>query len=131
MSNGTTEHDLATRLTTSPPVLEANQGDVHLIHALNGMGDDKIPTALHAHGMMFNGTNQWDGATGVTQCGIPNGETLDYYIDTSLNHGTYWVHGHYDGQYVDGLRTREYSGTRAPLTPQSPSSIPRRTAPTT
>lgn len=98
------------------------------------MGDDKIPTALHAHGMMFNGTNQWDGATGVTQCGIPAGETLDYHIDTSLNHGTYWVHGHFDGQYVDGLRTREYSRRQARaqflLTPQSPSFTPRRTVPT-
>ncbi|BEI84084.1 hypothetical protein CcaverHIS002_0406880 [Cutaneotrichosporon cavernicola] len=91
--------------TWPPPVLEATQGDVHLIHAYNGMGDDNIPTALHAHGMFFNNTNYWDGATGVTQCGIPNGKTLDYHIDTSLHHGTYWVHGHYDGQYVDGLRT--------------------------
>lgn len=55
--------------------------------------------------MFFNGTTYYDGATGVTQCGIPSGETLDYYIDTSLNKGTYWIHGHYNGQYVDGLRS--------------------------
>lgn len=86
-------------------MLVATQGDTHILHAYNGLGDDKIPTALHAHGMFFNGTNYYDGATGVTQCGIPSGQTLDYHIDTSLNHGTYWIHGHYNGQYVDGLRS--------------------------
>lgn len=55
--------------------------------------------------MFFNGTNYYDGATGVTQCGIPSGQTLDYEIDTSLNHGTFWIHGHFNGQYVDGLRS--------------------------
>jgi iron transport multicopper oxidase len=68
-----------------PPILFGTQGDIHRIHATNGLGDDKIPTALHAHGMFFNGTNYFDGATGVTQCGIPNGKTFDYDIDTSLN----------------------------------------------
>jgi iron transport multicopper oxidase len=34
--------------------------------------------------MMFNGTNYYDGAVGITQCSIPNGKTMDYYIDTSL-----------------------------------------------
>lgn len=36
---------------------------------------------------------------------IPPGETLTYNIPTDLQSGTYWIHGHYDGQYVDGLRT--------------------------
>ncbi len=92
-------------LTISPPILEATQGDTHLIHAYNGLGDH--PTALHSHGMFFNGTNYFDGAMGVTQCGIPPGETLDYHIDTSLNQGTFWIHGHHNGQYVDGLRSRK------------------------
>lgn len=87
------------------PVLVADKGDKHIIHATNSLGDDNIPTALHAHGMFFNNSAYWDGATGVTQCGIPNGQTLDYEIDLSRNQGTYWVHGHYNGQYVDGLRT--------------------------
>jgi iron transport multicopper oxidase len=68
-----------------PPILYSTQGDVHLIHATNGLGNDDIPTALHAHGMFFNGTGYFDGAVGITQCGIPNGHTFDYEIDTSLN----------------------------------------------
>ncbi|WOO80563.1 Iron multicopper oxidase fer1 [Vanrija pseudolonga] len=87
-----------------PPPLWSNHGDKIIVHATNGLGVDSIPTALHAHGMIFNGTNYYDGAVGITQCGIPNGYTLDYEIDTVHNQGTYWIHGHYSGQYVDGLR---------------------------
>lgn len=36
---------------------------------------------------------------------IPPGATLDYNIPTDLQSGTYWIHSHYMGQYVDGLRT--------------------------
>ncbi|KAL7418969.1 ferroxidase fet3 [Cryptotrichosporon argae] len=88
-----------------PPPVVSHQGDTILMHVYNGLGDATIPTALHAHGMMFNGTSYYDGATGVTQCGIPAGETMDYYIDTTHNAGTFWLHGHYNGQYVDGLRS--------------------------
>lgn len=35
--------------------------------------------------MYFNGSNYFDGAVGVTQCGIPSGATFDYEVDTSLN----------------------------------------------
>lgn len=35
------------------------------------------------------------------------GEMLDYVIDTNLQAGTFWMHGHYLGQYVDGLRSRK------------------------
>lgn len=30
---------------------------------------------------------------------------MTYNIPTDLQSGTYWIHSHYDGQYVDGLRT--------------------------
>ncbi|CAD6564626.1 MAG: ferroxidase fet3 [Tremellales sp. Tagirdzhanova-0007] len=90
--------------TWPPPPITATQGDVILIHALNGLNDETIGTSLHAHGMFFNGTNYFDGAVGITQCSIPMNNTLSYTIDTSLQTGTYWIHGHYLGQYVDGLR---------------------------
>lgn len=41
----------------------------------------------------------------VARSPIPPGQTLTYHIPTDLQSGTYWIHGHYDGQYVDGLRT--------------------------
>lgn len=77
-----------TDIITSPPPLWSHHGDKIIVHATNGLGVDSIPTALHAHGMIFNGTNYYDGAVGITQCGIPNGHTLDYEIDTVHNVST-------------------------------------------
>ena len=61
-------------------------------------------TALHCHGFFQNGTGFYDGAAGVTECGIPAGSQFTYNISLAQT-GTYWIHGHRDGQYVDGLRT--------------------------
>lgn len=89
-------------------MLTATQGDVLIIHATNGLGDDSVGTSLHTHGMFFNGSNWADGAVGTTQCPIPNGYTMDYLIDTSRQTGTYWIHGHHEGQNTDGLRARKF-----------------------
>ena len=103
-----------TKWYLSIPPVHSHQGDEILIHAYNGLGNPELGTSLHAHGMFFNGTSWYDGAVGVTQCSIPPGETMDYHIDTSLQTGTYWIHAHYTGQYVDGLRTRSF-GSLTPL----------------
>jgi len=71
-------------LMNRPPAISCTQGDIIKIHAYNGLGDREIGTALHAHGMFFNGTNYYDGAVGVTQCSIPSEHGMDYIIDTSL-----------------------------------------------
>ena len=73
-----------TMLTVRPPSINSTTGDIIRIHATNGLGVDRLGTAIHAHGMMFNNTNWYDGAVGVTQCPIPPGETLTYDIDTSI-----------------------------------------------
>ncbi|WVQ76952.1 hypothetical protein IAR50_006631 [Cryptococcus sp. DSM 104548] len=88
--------------TWPPPPLTVTSGDIIKLHLTNGLGD--VGTALHTHGLMFNGSNWFDGATGVNQCPIPPGSTLDYTIDTGTQTGTYWIHGHHDGQNTDGLR---------------------------
>jgi FtsP/CotA-like multicopper oxidase with cupredoxin domain len=67
-----------------PPPIEAVQGDQIVIHAYNGLGDKTVGTALHSHGMFFNGTSYYDGAVGITQCSIPSETGMDYIIDTSL-----------------------------------------------
>lgn len=109
MEHGRTS-DLSSRTTIrltfhSPPVLTATQGDVIIVHATNSLDDDAVGTSLHSHGMFFNHSNWYDGAVGVNQCPIPNGQTLDYTIDTTVQVGTYWIHGHLDGQNTDGLRS--------------------------
>ncbi|KZT62420.1 multicopper oxidase [Calocera cornea HHB12733] len=86
------------------PLVQITQGDTLRIHATNGLPD--VGTGLHTHGMYFNTTSYYDGATWVTQCPIPPGQSITYEIETDIQPpGSYWIHGHYAGQYVDGLRT--------------------------
>ncbi|WAR53656.1 hypothetical protein PtB15_3B164 [Puccinia triticina] len=89
--------------TWPPPPITVTSGDVIRMHAFNGLPDK--PTTLHFHGMFFNGTSFYDGAMGVTQCGIPPGSEFVYLVNTTTQVGTYWVHAHSLGQYVDGLRS--------------------------
>ncbi|WVQ83313.1 hypothetical protein IAT38_005452 [Cryptococcus sp. DSM 104549] len=107
--------------TWPPPPIVATTGDTVIIHAYNGLGDDTSGTALHAHGMYQNGSEVttyklesgeyatggavMDGAVGVTSCSIPPKHSLPYVLETKDQVGTYWIHGHYLGQYVDGLRS--------------------------
>lgn len=44
-----------------------------------------------------------DGPSMVTQCPIPPGASFTYNIPITQT-GTYWIHGHHKGHYVDGLR---------------------------
>ncbi|CDH49287.1 fet3 protein [Lichtheimia corymbifera JMRC:FSU:9682] len=87
--------------TWPPPVLEVNENDTLVIHTHNGLDE---PTALHAHGMFQNGTGWMDGPSMVTQCPIPAGMDFTYEFNIT-QHGSYWLHSHYMGQYMDGLRT--------------------------
>lgn len=95
-----------------PPIINVNQTDSLTINYVNGFQDGRA-TSLHSHGMFFNNTGYYDGAVSVTQCPIPVGSSITYEPLNSPNSpaqrqmqwGTYWTHGHYSGQYVDGLRT--------------------------
>ncbi|KAK7059678.1 Fet3 protein [Favolaschia claudopus] len=89
--------------TWPPPPLDVQQADSLLVHATNSL---TVPASLHHHGMFFNSSSWNDGAVGVTECGIPPGGSASYDVDipTSKQTGTYWVHAHASGLYVDGLR---------------------------
>ncbi|SGY78825.1 BQ5605_C008g04964 [Microbotryum silenes-dioicae] len=97
--------------TWPPPALFVNENDTVIVHATNLLDH---PTAIHHHqlhlisfqGMYFFNTSYYDGAPGVTQCGIPPKATLTYEIPVSVDKqwGTYWWHAHVDQDYVDGLR---------------------------
>ncbi|PWN45159.1 putative iron transport multicopper oxidase [Ceraceosorus guamensis] len=98
--------------TWPPPIINVNSTDVLRV-TVNNAFDDGTGTALHSHGMFFNNTGYWDGAVGITQCPIPAGQSITYEPLNSPSGsagrkeqwGTFWTHGHYAGQYVDGLRT--------------------------
>ncbi|KAJ7578602.1 Fet3 protein [Mycena floridula] len=89
--------------TWPPPPVDINSTDSLLVHVTNSLD---APSTLHHHGMFFNSTSWMDGAQGVSECGIPPGGSFDYVvpINSSGQWGTYWVHAHASGQYVDGLR---------------------------
>ncbi|KAH8110260.1 Fet3 protein [Phellopilus nigrolimitatus] len=94
-----------------PPPIDVSTNDTLVLHAFNSLSE---PTTLHHHGMYFNGVSWMDGAIAVSQCGIPPGETFTYTVpvNASGQHGSYWIHAHAMGHYVDGLR--------APLTLHPP-----------
>ncbi|KAG5940061.1 hypothetical protein E4U59_002717 [Claviceps monticola] len=83
------------------PTIECNVGDRIVINLNNQLGNQS--TSLHFHGLYQNGTNQMDGPSGVTQCGVLPGSSITYNF-TVDQPGTYWYHSHNDGQYPDGLR---------------------------
>ncbi|KAJ4490893.1 Fet3 protein [Lentinula aciculospora] len=89
--------------TWPPPPIDVNSTDSLVVHMTNSLD---AATSLHHHGMFFNQTSFMDGAVGVSECGTPPGGTFDYVvpINSSGQWGTYWVHSHAGGQYVDGLR---------------------------
>lgn len=74
--------------------------DTLVINVINQLNE---PTSLHAHGLFQTGNAQYDGPSMVTQCPIPPGANFTYTIPIE-QHGTYWIHGHNKGHYVDGLR---------------------------
>ncbi|KAJ2798457.1 ferroxidase fet3 [Coemansia guatemalensis] len=84
-----------------PPIIEVDQGDQLIINAFNSLDEG---TSLHAHGFFQRGTNYYDGAASVTECGIAPNSSYTYEMEVTQS-GTFWLHSHYMAQYVDGLRT--------------------------
>ncbi|RMD43575.1 hypothetical protein DV735_g1588, partial [Chaetothyriales sp. CBS 134920] len=83
------------------PLIEVDKGDQLLVHLHNGLGNKSA--SIHFHGMYQNGTTNMDGATGVSQCGVPPGSDFTYNFTVNQN-GTYWYHCHVDYCYPDGYR---------------------------
>ena len=63
------------------PQLNVNVGDRLVVKVHNHLGNQT--TGIHFHGLYQNGTNNMDGAAGVTQCSIPPGSffTYDFIVD--------------------------------------------------
>lgn len=73
-----------------PPILNVNQGDTIRVHATNHLSGPAGTASVHHHGIFFNGTGYYDGAPGITQCGIPTNQTLTYEVpvDDQVSLGT-------------------------------------------
>lgn len=81
-------------------LIDVNQGDWVEIEVTNKLSQ---PTSIHFHGLVQNGTIESDGVPGITQCPIPPGKSYTYKWQAQQM-GTFWWHGHYGSQYLDGLR---------------------------
>jgi iron transport multicopper oxidase len=80
--------------------IDITLGDTLIVSVTNGLN---VPTSIHWHGMKQKNTQEMDGAVGASQCGIKPGTTVTYTFVPSES-GTYWWHGHFGSQYVDGLK---------------------------
>lgn len=85
------------------PIIEANTGDILRVVVHNGMAANDSSTTIHWHGIDQRDTSWMDGVHGVTQCGIPPGESFTYEFTVAEQRGTFWYHSHTTGQYTDGL----------------------------
>lgn len=102
------EHEIAPKMKinawcyngkTPGPTIEAVEGD-----KVKFLVTNKLPekTAVHWHGIIL--PNGMDGVTGLTQPGIPPGQTFAYEFELKQN-GTYMYHSHGDEMVQIGMGT--------------------------
>lgn len=65
------------------PPMRATVGDTVVVKIKNNLGNQT--TGLHFHGINQITTNEMDGASGVTQCPLPPGDTLTYKFVVSIS----------------------------------------------
>lgn len=82
---------------TPGPTIEAVEGDRVRILVTNKLGE---PTAVHWHGILL--PSGMDGVKGLTQRGIPPGDTFAYEF-TLRQHGTQMYHSHGDEMTQMGM----------------------------
>ncbi|KAH6678764.1 multicopper oxidase, partial [Plectosphaerella plurivora] len=83
------------------PIIEANTGDTIRVFVNNQMPTES--TTIHWHGIDQRNTTWMDGVHGISQCGIPPGESFTYEFTITNQRGTFWYHSHLAVQYTDGL----------------------------
>ncbi|KAK8079828.1 multicopper oxidase [Apiospora hydei] len=82
------------------PLVEAATGDVVRVVVNNGVAGRS--TTVHWHGINQANSTWMDGVAGVSQCGIPPGQSFTYEFRVDAQRGTFWYHAHLGVQYTDG-----------------------------
>jgi len=83
------------------PTLELREGAKIHIKVRNLLSS--IAPTIHWHGLELRGGYYWyDGALGITQCGIDPNQEFTYSF-TAEHAGTFWYHGHSGTIKMDGL----------------------------
>ncbi|KAJ3353731.1 hypothetical protein HDU83_006448 [Entophlyctis luteolus] len=85
----------------SIPAMVIDFNDTFVLNVKNNL--DK-GVSIHFHGLSQYGSNSMDGPAMMNQCPIPPGSSYTYTW-TATQWGSFWVHAHWKGEYVDGLRT--------------------------
>ncbi|KAE8452253.1 hypothetical protein EG329_000953 [Mollisiaceae sp. DMI_Dod_QoI] len=97
------------------PTLNIVEGDDVEFAVTNNL---PFGTTIHFHGIEQFGTPWSDGVPGLSQTHIEPGSTFTYKW-TATQYGTYWYHGHTQGQLEDGLlgaiNIKPLSNTPTPL----------------
>ncbi|KAK8051277.1 diphenol oxidase [Apiospora rasikravindrae] len=100
------------------PLVEAATGDVVRVVVNNRMANRS--TTVHWHGINQANSTWMDGVAGVSQCGIPPGQSFIYEFRVDAQRGTFWYHAHLGVQYTDGaygpIVVRDPQGEMAPQT---------------
>ncbi|KAK8028865.1 Laccase [Apiospora marii] len=82
------------------PLIEAGTGDVVRVVVHNRVANRS--TTVHWHGLNQANSTWMDGVAGVSQCGIPPGQSFTYEFRVDGQRGTFWYHAHLGVQYTDG-----------------------------
>ncbi|TDL26288.1 multicopper oxidase 2A [Rickenella mellea] len=98
------------------PTIEVNQADRLVVNVHNGLTNK---TSIHWHGLFQNGTAFFDGVSGISECGIPPGETLTYNFTFGEFSGTTWWHA-LSTEYTDGITGALIVHATAPNPPSTP-----------
>jgi FtsP/CotA-like multicopper oxidase with cupredoxin domain len=100
----TTKYQITINGTTPGPRLEVLLGDILRVTVINEIFDDF--TGIHWHGLTLPNQPWMDGVFNITQCPISNQpmnqQNILIYELFPESAGTYWYHGHYRSQNVDG-----------------------------
>jgi hypothetical protein len=81
----------------------ADWGDNLVIHVTNNDSVNGTSTSIHWHGIRQQGSVEYDGVSGVTQCPIPPGGSMTYRFQAT-QYGSTWYHSHITLQYGNGLQ---------------------------
>jgi len=96
--------------------INVTMNDMVVVNVFNNM--TLLPnetTSVHWHGLFQHNHNNQDGVVGVTQCGLPPGQSSTYSFPVPNQHGTFWYHSHKGLQYAEGVA--------GPFIIQSPNAI--------
>jgi iron transport multicopper oxidase len=92
--------------TIPGPALVVNEDDwveVTVINNISPRPDGFLEgTVVHYHGLFQHNTQYSDGVPSMTQCVLPPSQAVTYRFRAAQS-GTYFYHGHYLEQFVDGL----------------------------